>query len=63
MNNNTKKHVVNGAVIAAIKLYLKFGDETSEETHNGYYAEGGWPYEQLKKFVGTIEETYKIKET
>lgn len=43
---------IPGPVVSAIKMFLKFGDETTGKFHNGYYGKGGWPYEVLNKFIG-----------
>ena len=40
-----------GTVKSAIEQFLRFGDETKEVSHNGYYSGGGWPYDVLKKFI------------
>lgn len=46
------KGEIPGNVESAIKQYLAFGDDTKNKSHNGYYSEGGWPYEILKKYIG-----------
>jgi hypothetical protein len=45
-----------GDVVSAIELFLKFGDETKGEVHNGYYSKGGWPYNILTRFLERREE-------
>jgi hypothetical protein len=50
------KGKIPGPVISAIEQFLRFGDETYEESHNGYYSTGGWPYEVLKEFVSKVNK-------
>jgi len=49
---------VPGTVITAVEQFLKFGKETKDKAHNGYYSEGGWPYDVLKKFVDTWNKNH-----
>ena len=43
--------VVPGTVKTAIEIFMRFGDETLNQAHNGYYSKGGWPYEILREFI------------
>ena len=42
---------IPGTVKSAIELFLELGNDTKNRTHNGYYSNGGWPYEILKKYI------------
>lgn len=47
---------IPGNVVSAINLFLRYGEETKDQAHNGYYSQGGWPYETLKTFLEVNEK-------
>ena len=55
-----RKGEVPGTVLTAIRQFMAYGKETAGTAHNGYYSEGSWPYEMLKKkFIEIYEEGEK----
>lgn len=66
LKKNTKcSHDLPWDVKDAIKAFMRFGDKTLNVSHNGYYSDGGWPYNTLEKFLNlsTTDVTSSNKET